>query len=144
LRTGFTTYPPLSVDLLAATYAVAARVRGVPVEKLSIDDRVRLGRLLMVGAATATVAAVAALGTELAGPATGLTAALFMAVLPVHVVQSRIISTDVLLTLFVVLALWATLRLQARPALMRAIACGAAVGLAAATKYPGALAAAAP
>ena len=144
LRTGFTTYPPLTVNVLAATYAIAARVRGVPVEQLSIAERVRLGRLAMVAAATATVAAVAVLGAELAGPATGVTAALFMAVLPVHVVQSRIISTDVLLTLFVVLVLWATLRLHARPTIARALACGAAVGLAAATKYPGALAAAAP
>ena len=144
LRTGFLTYPPLSVDVLAATYAVAARARGVPVERLPIAERVRLGRLVMVAAATATVAAIAALGAALAGPWTGLVAAFFMAVLPVHVVQSRIISTDVLLTLFVVLALHATLRLHARPTLMRALACGAAVGLAAGTKYPGALAAAAP
>src|SRR6185369_15685386 len=144
LRTGFTTYPPLSVDVLAATYALTARVRGVPVEQLAIAERVRLGRLVMVAAATASVAAVAALGAALAGPWTGLVAASFMAVLPVHVVQSRIISTDVLLTLLVVLALLATLRLHARPTLMRALACGAAVGLAAGTKYPGALAAAAP
>jgi len=144
LRTGFMTYPPLSVDVLAATYALAARVRGVPVEQLAIAERVRLGRLVMVAAATASVAAVAALGAALAGPWTGLVAASFMAVLPVHVVQSRIISTDVLLTLLVVLALHATLRLHARPTLMRALACGAAVGLAAGTKYPGALAAAAP
>lgn len=144
LRTGFTTYPPLTVNVLAATYAVAARVHGVPVDQLSIAERVRLGRLVMVAAATVSVAAVAALGAALAGPGVGLTAALFMAVLPVHVVQSRIISTDVLLTLFVVLALHAALRLHARPTIARALACGAAVGLAVATKYPGALAAAAP
>ena len=144
LHTGFTTYPPLSVNVLAATYAVTARVRGVRADQLSVSDRVVLGRLAMVAAAVATVGAVAALGSAVAGPTAGLVAAFFMAVLPVHVVQSRIISTDVLLTLLVVLALHATLRLQARPSLGRALACGLAVGLAAGTKYPGALVATAP
>ena len=144
LHTGFTTYPPLTVDVLAATYAIAARAAGVPVEQLSVPTRVRLGRLVMVAAAVATVGAVAALGSAVAGPVAGLVAAFFMAVLPVHLVQSRIISTDVLLTLFVVLGLHAALRLHARPTVGRAFACGAAVGLAAATKYPGALVAVAP
>jgi 4-amino-4-deoxy-L-arabinose transferase-like glycosyltransferase len=144
LHTGFTTYPPLSVNLLAATYAVAARARGVRADQLSVSDRVIVGRLVMVAAAVATVGAVAALGATLAGPAAGLVGAFFMAVLPVHVVQSRIISTDVLLTLLVVLALHAALCMQAHPGLPRALLAGALVGLAAGTKYPGALAAAAP
>jgi 4-amino-4-deoxy-L-arabinose transferase-like glycosyltransferase len=144
LHTGFTTYPPLTVNALAATYAIAARVRRVPVDQLSVAERVLLGRLVMVAAAIATVGAVAVLGAEIAGPGAGLVAAFFMAVLPVHVVQSRIISTDVLLTLFVVLALHAAVRLHARPSPGRALAAGAAVGLAAGTKYPGALVATAP
>ena len=144
LHTGLITYPPLTVNVLAATYALAARLHGVPVEQLSIPARVRLGRLVMVAAAVATVGAVAALGSVVAGPTAGLVAAFFMAVLPVHLVQSRIISTDVLLTLFVVVALYAALRLAARPTAARALACGAAVGFAAGTKYPGALAAVAP
>lgn len=144
LHTGFTTYPPLTVNVLAATYALAARARGVPPTALSPAARVRVGRRVMLAAAVATVPAVAALGTALAGPAAGLVAALFVAVLPTHVVQTRIISTDVLLTLLVVLALLAALRLSARPSLGRALACGAAVGLAAGTKYPGALVAVAP
>lgn len=144
LHTGFTTYPPLSVNTLAATYALVARARGVRADQLSVSDRVIFGRLVMVAAAVATVGAVAALGAAVAGPAAGLVAGFFMAVLPVHLVQSRIISTDVLLTLFVVLALHATLRLQARPSLWRALAAGVLVGLAAGTKYPGAIAATAP
>ena len=144
LHTGFTTYPPLSVNVLAATYTLVARARGVRADQLSLWDRVAFGRLVTVAAAVATVGAVAALGAAMAGPAAGLVAGFFMAVLPVHLVQSRIISTDVLLTLLVVLALHATLRLHARPALWRALAAGLLVGLAAGTKYPGALAATAP
>jgi hypothetical protein len=82
LHTGFTTYPPLSVNVLAATYALVARARGVRADQLSVSDRVVFGRLVMVAAAVATVGAVAALGAALAGPAAGIAAGFFMACSP--------------------------------------------------------------
>jgi uncharacterized membrane protein len=62
------------------------------------------GRLLTALLGTATVAATARLAERLDGPRAGLIAALFLAVLPLHVVNSHYVKHDVPVTLLIVLA----------------------------------------
>src|SRR5262245_45651632 len=73
-------------------------------------------------------------GTRYAALAAGL-----MAVMPLHVRESHYVLTDVPLTFFVTLALLLTLRAHERERAIDFAWAGAAAGLAAATKYPGAL-----
>jgi 4-amino-4-deoxy-L-arabinose transferase-like glycosyltransferase len=81
-------------------------------------------------------AAVYLLGRALAGPAVGLVGALLMAVSPVAVHTAHMVRPDVVLQVFVTLALLALLRVGDRPS--RDLAAGAAIGLAAAVKFSGA------
>ena len=74
-------------------------------------------------------------GTRYAALAAGL-----MAVMPLHVRESHYVLTDVPLTFFATLALLLTLRAAERERAVDFAWAGAAAGLAAATKYPGALA----
>ena len=62
-----------------------------------------------------------------------------MAVMPLHVRESHYVLTDVPLTFFVTLTLLLTLRAAERERAVDFAWAGAAAGLAAATKYPGAL-----
>lgn len=73
-------------------------------------------------------------GTRYAALAAGL-----MAVMPLHVRESHYVLTDVPLTFFVTLGLLLTLRAAERERAIDFAWAGAAAGLAAATKYPGAL-----
>jgi 4-amino-4-deoxy-L-arabinose transferase-like glycosyltransferase len=73
-------------------------------------------------------------GTRYAALAAGL-----MAVMPLHVRESHYVLTDVPVTFFVTLALVLTLRASERERAIDFAWAGAAAGLAAATKYPGAL-----
>jgi 4-amino-4-deoxy-L-arabinose transferase-like glycosyltransferase len=74
-------------------------------------------------------------GTRSAALAAGL-----MAVMPLHVRESHYVLTDVPVTFFVALALLLTLRAHERERALDFAWAGAAAGLAAGTKYPGALA----
>jgi 4-amino-4-deoxy-L-arabinose transferase-like glycosyltransferase len=73
-------------------------------------------------------------GTRYAALAAGL-----MAVMPLHVRESHYVLTDVPLTFFVTLTLLLTLRASERERASDFAWAGAAAGLAAGTKYPGAL-----
>ena len=73
-------------------------------------------------------------GTRYAALAAGL-----MAVMPLHVRESHYVLTDVPLTFFVTVGLLLTLRAAERERAIDFAWAGAAAGLAAATKYPGAL-----
>jgi 4-amino-4-deoxy-L-arabinose transferase-like glycosyltransferase len=84
---------------------------------------------------TATVLVVYLIGKEMAGAWTGVLAALALAVMPMHVVHSHYATVDAVATFFLALAIWAMVRLtEAGHPIWYALA-GAAVGLAAATKY---------
>jgi hypothetical protein len=81
-------------------------------------------------------AAVYLLGRALAGPTVGLVGALLLAVSPVAVHTAHMVRPDVVLQVFVTLALLALLRVGDRP--RRDLAAGAAIGLATAVKFSGA------
>ncbi len=74
------------------------------------------GRLLTALCGTATVAATFVLGRRVAGPVAGLTAAIFLAVAPLHVRDSHYVKHDVPVTLLIVLAYLAYVRLWHRGA----------------------------
>src|SRR5829696_2218603 len=74
------------------------------------------------------------------GRATALLAAVMFAVMPLHVRESHFVLTDVPVTFFVVLALLLSLRAHERGSAGAFALAGAAAGLAAGTKYNGAVA----
>jgi 4-amino-4-deoxy-L-arabinose transferase-like glycosyltransferase len=96
------------------------------------------GRAVTALLGTATVVLVFFIGTRW-GTRHGLLAASLMAVMPLHVRESHFVLTDVPVTFFVTLTFLMALRAHEHPRAMALFWAGAAAGLAAATKYPGAL-----
>lgn len=97
------------------------------------------GRALTVTCGVATVAAVYRFGARLYGRATGVGAALFLAVAPFAVRDAHYIKHDVPVTLFVTLALASTARLVVDPVAAGRVrswlTAGALAGLAISTHY---------
>ncbi|HEX7579989.1 MAG TPA: glycosyltransferase family 39 protein, partial [Thermoanaerobaculia bacterium] len=100
----------------------------------SYDGVVHVSRFLSALAGALTVLLVAAVGRRLYGQKTGLLAGLFLALAVLHVQTSHFASTDVTLTLFVLLALAASGRLARRGRMRDALLAGALTGFAIATK----------
>jgi 4-amino-4-deoxy-L-arabinose transferase-like glycosyltransferase len=107
------------------------------------EEMLRLARVAsaLMGAATAWWAAC--LARRVYGERAGLAAGLFCAVGPLHVRQSGLAAADVPMALWYAGAVWAAVRLLEREGWKDYALAGALVGLAAATKYQGALAGAA-
>ncbi len=97
------------------------------------------GRALVALLGAATLLPVYAIGARLYSRRAGLLAALFLALLPMHLAAGRIVSPEVPAALFVALALWLALRLLDEGALRWAAAAGLCAGLAAGTHYPAAI-----
>ncbi len=99
-----------------------------------------LGRVLTVAFGTAAVIIVFIVGRKLtASSASGLLAALLMAISPINVSNSRYITPDMFLVFFTLLAFWGAVGVlqEARPG--QYILAGIATGLTASTKYNGGL-----
>jgi 4-amino-4-deoxy-L-arabinose transferase-like glycosyltransferase len=96
------------------------------------------GRSLTVLIGTATIVLVYRIGRRWS-EWHGVLAAGLLAVLPSAVCESHFVLTDTPLTFFTTLTLLLSLRALEVPGLMRLAMAGAAAGLAAATKYPGAV-----
>ncbi|HNW60244.1 MAG TPA: glycosyltransferase family 39 protein [bacterium] len=79
------------------------------------------------------------LGKRLHDMRTGLLAALLLCITPLHVMHSHFATTDVPLTLFVLLTLWATLRMAETRTAADYILAGIAFGLTVSIKIPGAV-----
>jgi len=101
---------------------------------------VLLGRWISVAFGVATVLVTYFAGRAVAGSATGLLAAGLLALARDAVATSRLVVVDAPLAFFVALVMWSSVRLVERPSLGRWIAAGCFVGLAASSKYSGALA----
>ncbi len=97
------------------------------------------GRAVTAALGTATVALVFFIGMRW-GTRHALLAAGLLAVMPLHVRESHFVLTDVPVTFFVTLAFLLSLRAHESPRAKAFLWAGAAAGLAAATKYTGALA----
>lgn len=97
------------------------------------------GRVLTAVLGSATVFLVFLAGWRLAGASAAVPAALFLAGNAVHVEKSRFVEVDVAMTFFAALSYLFFLKYADRGARRNLWLAAAAVGLAAATKYPGAL-----
>ena len=97
------------------------------------------GRAVTALLGTATVALVFFIGMRW-GTRHALLAAGLLAVMPLHVRESHFVLTDVPVTFFVTLAMLLSLRAHEHPRASAYLWAGAAVGLAAATKYTGGVA----
>lgn len=149
MRTGdfnphFFDYPGLYFYVQLAVACLRFLVGATAGEWTSLDqastaDFYLWGRAMTALLGTATILLVYRIGmrwgTRYAALAAGL-----MAVMPLHVRESHYVLTDVPVTFFVTLALLLTLRAAERERAIDFAWAGAAAGLAAATKYPGALA----
>jgi hypothetical protein len=151
---GLFLYPSLLIYAQAAVSAAVHGIDGAPLDAprptgvgglpvLSFSDIdpsqysiILAGRILIVLFGLVTVVVVAFAGRHLAGPATGLLAALLLAVSPLHVEHSRYLTTDVPSALWTSLVLLVTLA-AIRAARVTPLWClaGLCAGLAASTKY---------
>ena len=98
-----------------------------------------LGRALNVIFGTATVALLLVFGRRAGGYAAGIAAAFWLAVNTAHVSRSQMIEVDVPLAFFTLLTLWLLMRAMEHPSVLNFAYAGMSMGLAASTKYTGAL-----
>jgi len=96
------------------------------------------GRLLMVGVSLLCLGLVFLITRRLCGKWAALLAGAIFAFSPLVVEYSRLIRTDLQLTLFLLAAFWFCLNILDRNRWRDYLLAGGAIGLAVATKYPGA------
>lgn len=135
---GFYIYVQLAVSVVRFIFG-AMSGEWHALKDVSALDFYGWGRVITAFFGTATVALVYFAGLRW-GTRYALLAAGLMAVMPLHVRESHFILTDVPMTFFVTLTLVLSLRASERAKLGGFLLAGAAAGLAAGTKYNGALA----
>ncbi|CAN5848721.1 hypothetical protein BH18ACI5_BH18ACI5_16710 [soil metagenome] len=135
---GFYIYVQLAVSVLRF---IAGAMAGEwhALKDVSALDFYAWGRVVTALLGTATVGLVYFAGLRW-GTRYALLAAGLMAVMPLHVRESHFILTDVPMTFFVTLTLVLSLRASERSKIGGFVLAGAAAGLAAGTKYNGAIA----
>ena len=142
-------YPTLVIYLHAVVAIVRFLLGAVQGEWNSLDafrmDAVfATGRLVAALIGVATVWLTYRLAREMTGRWVALFAAAQLAVMPLHVRESHFILTDVPMTALSTLAVWLAVRAGRRREVRAYAWAGAACGLAAAAKYTGGVALAAP
>jgi 4-amino-4-deoxy-L-arabinose transferase-like glycosyltransferase len=132
----FFEWPSVTFYLFAASFRLASAVsQTVGLGQPGYLTNLVIARAIVAAAGTATVVLVYLLARRFNDTATALTAALFVAVAPLHVRDSHFAMTDVLATLFVVWSLLLLLHAMDTRLLTRFAAAGIIGGLAASTKY---------
>jgi 4-amino-4-deoxy-L-arabinose transferase-like glycosyltransferase len=142
-------YPPAYVDLMWAWTATGVRIAqalGVaPPGSYAEIAREHPAHALLVARAlsalggTLAVAVLMLVTRRELGTTAGLVAGVLLATSFLHARDSHAVKPDTLLSLEVVIALWAMLPLARQATVRRALLPGLALGLATATKYPGVL-----
>ena len=142
-------YSSLLVDLQAVVTAGIRHFGGPTLatdqglyqsELLPVQFRYLLaGRVLVLGFGLATIAVVFAIGWVLRGPLTGVIAAALLAAMPLHISNSRFLTTDVPVAFFCALTLLFTIKAFAGRRERWWLLAGIAAGLAASTKWNGAI-----
>jgi hypothetical protein len=141
-------YPSGLIDLQALVVVVARALGGgtletgqgwlMPWEFLPTQFRYLLaGRLLVATMGVTTVAMVFLIARRLAGAGAGLAAAAFLATMPLHVENSRFLTTDVPVALACTLTLAMTLVASRRQSLRWWLIAGALAGIAGGIKWNG-------
>ena len=97
------------------------------------------GRLVNVLFGSATIALVYVVGKRIGGTIAAVSAALWLTASTAHISRSQMIEVDVPLAFFTLLALWLMIRAVEGGTIRDFVFAGIAVGLAASTKYTGAL-----
>ena len=107
LNPHFFHWPSLTFYLFAAVFAVLSGIRKILLDDpaLTRDVAVLTGRLIVAAAGTLTIVPAYRLAMRVCDWRAGLAAAFFLAVAVLHVRDSHFAMTDVLMTLFVTLAL---------------------------------------
>jgi 4-amino-4-deoxy-L-arabinose transferase-like glycosyltransferase len=144
LNPHFFDYPGLYFYVQFATaclrfLAGATNGHWTSLDQVDAADFYLWGRAVTALFGTLTVLLVYRIGMRWGSRYAALAAGL-MAVMPLHVRESHFVLTDVPVTFFVTLALLLTLRAHERERALHFVWAGAAAGLAAGTKYPGAIA----
>jgi 4-amino-4-deoxy-L-arabinose transferase-like glycosyltransferase len=141
---GFYDYPGLYMYVQMAVACVRFLAGAMAGEWSSLGETDVADFYLWGRAVTATLGTLTVLIVYRAGMRWGARhaalAAGLLAVLPLHVRESHYVLTDVPVTFFVALAFLLSLSAHEKPSARTFAMAGAAAGLAAATKYPGALA----
>ena len=144
-------YPALHYYLLWALYFLYFAILKIGCLSWSLDQwaayhffwdgepLVQIGRWTTVFFALVTVWWAGCVGRRIWGDTVGWLAALFTAVCALHVRQSGLVSVDVPMACWYLGVVWASLRLLEGEDMRWYLGAGALVGLAAASKYPGAL-----
>jgi 4-amino-4-deoxy-L-arabinose transferase-like glycosyltransferase len=146
LNPHFFHWPSLTFYLFAGVFAVLSGIRQALLDDpvLTRDVAVLTGRLIVAAAGTLTILPVYRLALRVWDWRAGLAAAFFLAVAVLHVRDSHFAMTDVLMTLFVMLALArlvaafdaASVESPGRASVIRGFAAaGLLAGLATSTKY---------
>lgn len=128
-------------DLFAS---VAQAVPGDPALPEAVRAWTLDARVITVIMALGTIVVVGGIARTLWGERAGLTAALLLALAPLHVLHSHYATVDVPGTFFVALALLFSVRMMKAHTLRNAVGAGVAAGLAASVKYSGGLVLVAP
>ena len=130
-------YVQLGVAVLRFLAGRDASASGASLDQVDTPDFYLWGRAVTAILGTLTVLLVYRIGMRWGARHAALAAGL-MAVMPLHVRESHYVLTDVPVTFFVTLTLLLTLGAHERERAPSFAWAGAAAGLAAATKYPGA------
>ncbi len=133
-------YPTLysTVAGLCTATGVHLGMMAPPVRGAPFLDAILVSRVVGAAASLGTLGLVGCLGTRAFGPATGLLAAAFFAVVPVDVLQVHFASVDPMLTLWMTATLVASYGVARSGSWARVVLAGVAAGLATATKFTGA------
>jgi hypothetical protein len=138
---GLSAYLALGVQLLcrawfAATHPGAGAAAFAGYAQAHWDSLFLVGRWIGALVGVATVALTFQLGSALLGAGAGLAAAFLLALNPLHIQTSQhVADPNLLALLFVLVAALSIVRLTKRAALRDSVMAGAAIGLAAASKY---------
>lgn len=127
-------YHPTFMLYATAGAARLAHLVGGPLDALGV---IRAGRLTVALLGTATVALTYLLGRVIGGRFVAATAALLLAVAPLHVVCSHYLKEDVPMTFWAVAVFVVCLRFVRRGRPADFVLAGGLAGLCAGTKYPG-------
>ena len=117
---------------------LAPIVLAMGVGQAILPTAVLIGRLLTVLFSTASVLLIFVVGKQVSHRVSvGALAAMMMAVYPGSVAHSRSITENSYLVFFIIVVIWASVRILQRGNKCDYIIAGAATGLAASSKYPG-------
>ena len=94
------------------------------------------GRIMIAIFGVATVLLTYAIACRLFNRSTGLLAAIFISLSPLHIYFSKLIRTDIQMTFLVLIAFWFCLKILQRQTWTSYILAGLFTGLATVTKYP--------